>query len=128
MLKRFFLVFLTLIMSVFAVFAAAEEAPGDQVISFDEPMILLISLGIILCLFIPPLVMSFFGSLIVRIISGVYQCFIVLTFAGLIPIGFLIPHGFLTILAAVLGTLVSLASVAVTLFIGRNKDVKTKHG
>lgn len=115
-------------MSVFAVFAAAEEAPGDHVISFDEPMILLISLGIILCLFIPPLVMSFFGSLIVRIISGVYQCFIVLTFAGLIPIGFLIPHGFLTILAAVLGTLVSLASVAVTLFIGRNKDVKTKHG
>ena len=35
-----------------------------------------------------------FGSLVVRIISGVYQCFIVLTFAGLIPIGFLIPNGF----------------------------------
>lgn len=94
MLKRFFLVFLTLIMSIFAVFAAAEESPGDRVISFDEPMILLISLGIILCLFIPPIVMSFFGSLVVRIISGVYQCFIVLTFAGLIPIGFLIPNGF----------------------------------
>ncbi len=60
MLKRFFLVFLTLIMSIFAVFAVAEESPGDRVISFDEPMILLISLGIILCLFIPPFVMSFF--------------------------------------------------------------------
>ncbi|RAP16446.1 hypothetical protein C2W63_03341 [Bacillus velezensis] len=57
-----------------------------------------------------------------RIISGVYQCFIVLTFAGLIPIGFLIPNGFLTILAAVLGTLVSSASVAVTLFVGRKKE------
>jgi hypothetical protein len=34
-------------MSIFAVFAAAEESPGDRVISFDEPMILLISLGII---------------------------------------------------------------------------------
>lgn len=122
MLKRFFLVFLTLIMSIFAVFAAAEESPGDRVISFDEPLILLISLGIILCLFIPPFVMSFFGSLVVRIISGVYQCFIVLTFAGLIPIGFLIPNGFLTILAAVLGTLVSSASVAVTLFVGRKKE------
>ncbi|QJC91406.1 hypothetical protein HC661_05610 [Bacillus velezensis] len=122
LLKRFFLVFLTLMMSIFAVFAAAEESPGDRVISFDEPMILLISLGIILCLFIPPFVMSFFGSLVVRIISGVYQCFIVLTFAGLIPIGFLIPNGFLTILAAVLGTLVSSASVAVTLFVGRKKE------
>lgn len=121
MLKRFFLVFLTLIMSIFAVFAAAEESPGDRVISFDEPMILLISLGIILCLFIPPFVMSF-SSLVVRIISGVYQCFIVLTFAGLIPIGFLIPNGFLTILAAVLGTLVSSASVAVTLFVGRTEN------
>ncbi|MGA4836095.1 hypothetical protein [Bacillus velezensis] len=122
MLKRFFLVFLTLMMSIFAVFAAAEESPSDRVISFDEPMILLISLGIILCLFIPPFVMSFFSSLVVRIISGVYQCFIVLTFAGLIPIGFLIPNGFLTILAAVLGTLVSSASVAVTLFVGRAEN------
>lgn len=109
-------------MSIFAVFAAAEESPGNRVISFDEPMILLISLGIILCLFIPPFVMSFFSSLVVRIISGVYQCFIVLTFAGLIPIGFLIPNGFLTILAAVLGTLVSSASVAVTLFVGRAEN------
>ncbi|OIK19745.1 hypothetical protein [Bacillus amyloliquefaciens] len=124
MLKRFFLVFLTLMMSIFAVLAAAEESSGDHVISFDEPMILLISLGIILCLCLPPLVMSFFGSLIVRIISGVYQCFIVLTFAGLIPIGFLIPNGYLTILVAVAGTLVSSASVAVTLSVGRTKNTR----
>ena len=60
--EKVFLVFLTLIMSIFAVFAAAEESPGDRVISFDEPMILLISLGIILCLFIPPFVMSFLAA------------------------------------------------------------------
>ncbi len=53
MLKRFFLVFLTLMLSMFAVLAAAEESPGDHVISFNEPIILLISLGIILCLFPP---------------------------------------------------------------------------
>lgn len=123
-MKRFFLVFLTLMMSIFVLFTAAEESPGENVISFDEPMILLISLGIILCLFIPPLVMSFFGRLIVRIISGVYQCFIVLTFAGLIPIGFLIPNGFLTILVSIAGTLVSLASVAVTLFVGRTENTR----
>ncbi|AMA51215.1 hypothetical protein [Bacillus inaquosorum] len=124
MLKRFSLVFLTLIMSIIVVLVAAKNFPGDNVISFDEPIILMISIGIVVFLFIPPLVMSFFGNWVVRIISGVYQCFIVLTFMGLIPIGFLIPNGFLTILLSIAGTLVSITSVAVTLLIGKNKEVK----
>ncbi|MBK4205935.1 hypothetical protein EGI09_18995 [Bacillus subtilis] len=121
MLKRFCLVFLTLMMSIVVVLVAAKDSPGDNVISFDQPIILMISIGIIVFLFIPPLSMSFFGNWVVRIISGVYQCFIVLTFLGLIPIGFLIPDGFLTILVSIAGTLVSIASVAVTLCIGKNK-------
>ncbi|RKQ21759.1 hypothetical protein D3797_018475 [Bacillus subtilis] len=124
MLKRFSLVFLTLIMSIIVVLVAAKNSPGDNVISFDEPIILMISIGIVVFLFFPPLVMSFFGNWVVRIISGVYQCFIVLTFMGLIPIGFLIPNGFLTILLSIAGTLVSITSVAVTLLIGKNKEVK----
>ncbi|MCY7949478.1 hypothetical protein [Bacillus inaquosorum] len=124
MLKRFSLVFLTLIMSIIVVLVAAKNSPGDNVISFDEPIILMISIGIVVFLFIPPLVMSFFGNWVVRIISGVYQCFIVLTFMGLIPIGFLILNGFLTILLSIAGTLVSIISVVVTLLIGRNKEVK----
>ncbi|MCY7901538.1 hypothetical protein [Bacillus inaquosorum] len=124
MLKRFSLVFLTLIMSIIVVLVAAKNSPGDNVISFDEPIILMISIGIVVFLFIPPLVMSFFGNWVVRIISGVYQCFIVLTFMGLIPIGFLIPNGFLTILLSIAGTLISITSVAVTLLIGKNKEVK----
>ncbi|APH67422.1 MULTISPECIES: hypothetical protein [Bacillus] len=123
MLKRFSLVFLTLIMSIIVLLVAGKDSPGDHVISFDEPIILMISIGIVIFLFIPPLAMSFFGNLVVRIISGVYQCFIVLTFLGLIPIGFLIPNGFLTILVSVAGTLVSIASVAVTLCVGKNKKV-----
>ncbi|WP_338443795.1 hypothetical protein V5F86_02770 [Bacillus spizizenii] len=121
MLKRFCLVFLTLMMSIVVVLVAAKDSPGDNVISFDQPIILMISIGIIVFLFIPPLAMSFFGNWVVRIISGVYQCFIVLTFLGLIPIGFLIPDGFLIILVSIAGTLVSIASVAVTLCIGKNK-------
>ncbi|MEC2184470.1 hypothetical protein P9G43_17990 [Bacillus spizizenii] len=121
MLKRFSLVFLTLIMSIIVLLVAGKDSPGDHVISFDEPIILMISIGIVIFLFIPPLAMSFFGNLVVRIISGVYQCFIVLTFLGLIPIGFLIPNDFLTILVSIAGTLVSIASVAVTLCIGKNK-------
>ncbi|WP_368650142.1 hypothetical protein AB1M41_12805 [Bacillus inaquosorum] len=124
MLKRFSLVFLTLIMSIVVVLVAAKNSSGDNVISFDEPIILMISIGIVVFLFIPPLVMSFFGNWVVRIISGVYQCFIVLTFMGLIPIGFLIPNGFLIILLSIAGTLVSITSVVVTLLIGKNKEVK----
>lgn len=125
MLKRFFLVLLTLMMSIVVILVAAKDSPGDNVISFDEPMILMISIGIVVFLFIPPLAMSFFGNMAVRIISGVYQCFIVFTFLGMIPIGFLIPNGFLTILVSVLGTLVSIISVVVTLLIDRNKEVKS---
>ncbi|ARV45340.1 hypothetical protein K1Y82_02785 [Bacillus inaquosorum] len=124
MLKRFSLVFLTLIMSIVVVLVAAKNSPGDHVISFDEPIILMISIGIVVFLFIPPLAMSFFGNWVVRIISGVYQCFIVLTFMGLIPIGFILPNGFLTIILSIAGTLVSITSVVVTLLIGRNKEVK----
>ncbi len=125
MLKRFLLVLLTLIMSIVVILVAAKDSPGDNVISFDEPMILMISIGIVVFLFIPPLAMSFFGNMAVRIISGVYQCFIVFTFLGMIPIGFLIPNGFLTILVSIAGTLVSITSVVVTLLIGRNKEGKS---
>ncbi|MGG1248065.1 hypothetical protein [Bacillus spizizenii] len=125
MLKRFSLVFLTLIMSIIVLLVAGKVSPGDHVISFDEPIILMISIGVVIFLFIPPLAMSFFKeNLVVRIMSGVYQCFIVLTFMGLIPIGFLIPNGFLTILVSVAGTLVSIASVVGTLLIGRHKEGK----
>ncbi|MEC1290440.1 hypothetical protein P9B58_09325 [Bacillus mojavensis] len=125
MLKRFLLVLLTLIMFIVVILVVAEDSPGDNVISFDEPMILMISIGIVVFLFIPPLALSFFGNMVVRIISGVYQCFIVFTFLGMIPIGFLIPNGFLTILVTVLGTVVSIISVVVTLLIDRNKEVKS---
>ncbi|MDM5318912.1 hypothetical protein RGT17_04050 [Bacillus altitudinis] len=122
MINRFSLVLLTLIMSIVVLLVAAKNSPGDHVISFDQPHILIISIGIIICLFIPPLVMSFFSHLIVRTISSVYQCFIVLSFLGLIPIGFLIPD-FLTIVVSVVGTLASVASLIVTLRMDRNKDV-----
>ncbi|MEK5210328.1 hypothetical protein ACQCTA_17110 [Bacillus subtilis] len=124
MVKRFFLVLLTLIMSIVVMLVAAKNSPGDNVISFEQPRILMISMGIVVFLFIPPLVMSFFGNRVVRIVSGVYQCFIVLTFLGLIPIGFFIPDGFLTIVVSIAGTLISIVSVVVT-FIDRNKEVKS---
>lgn len=125
MLKRFFLILLTLIMSIVLVLVAAKNSPGDNVISFDEPRILMISMGIVAFLFIPPLIMSFFSNFVVRVISGVYQCFIVLSFLGLIPIGFFIPNGFLTIVVSIAGTLISIFSVIVTLYIDKNKEVKS---
>lgn len=59
MIKRFSLVLLTLMMSIVVMLVAAQNSPGDNVISFDQPRILIISIGIVVFLFIPPLVMSF---------------------------------------------------------------------
>ncbi|SPU14387.1 putative integral inner membrane protein [Bacillus subtilis] len=95
MLKRFSLVIVTLMMSIVVVLAAAKESPGDHVISFDEPIILMISIGIVVFLLIPPLVMSFFGNLVVRIISGGIPMFYRFHFSGAhVQLDFLFPMAF----------------------------------
>lgn len=47
MIKRFSLVLLTLMMSIVVMLVAAQNSPGDNVISFDQPRILIISIGIV---------------------------------------------------------------------------------
>ena len=123
MFKRFLFVLLTLMLAIIATLVAAKDSPGKNTISYDEPAILFLSIGIIVLLFIPPLIMSFFKHSIVRAISAVYQCFIVIVFIGLIPIGFTIPNGFLTIIVAVLGTIISIASIAMTLRTAPRKEI-----
>ncbi len=75
-------------------------------------------------LFLPPLILSLFSNRVVRIISVVYQAFVVISFSGIIPIGFLFPNSIGVSVIAVLGTLVSIASVVITLRTESNKEVK----
>ncbi|MBP2257620.1 hypothetical protein [Virgibacillus alimentarius] len=121
MFKRFLMVFLTLIIAVGAVLLAAKHPTGPNTVSYDEPAGLWISIGMIIVLFLPPLILSLFSKHVVRIISAVYQTFVVISFLGMIPIGFLSPHHVGASVIAILGAFVSIASVIVTLKVDSNK-------
>ncbi|MEC1414578.1 hypothetical protein [Bacillus safensis] len=122
MLKRFLFIFSTLLMAIAVLFIVAKDSPGKNTISLDDPLPFMLSVGMVVFLFIPPLVMSFFDHIVVRVISGIYQCFIVFSFLVLIPIGFFIPNGGMTILISILGFLVSLSSMVVTFMRGHHKE------
>lgn len=111
MLKRFTLVLLTMFAAIATIFIASKNSVGDNVVSFDQPEVLKISIMIVVGLFIPPLILSFFENSVVKMINIAYQSIIVLTFIGLIPIGFMIPNGFMTIAISIIGTVLSIVSI-----------------
>lgn len=123
MFKRFLMVFSMLILAVAGILLVARHPTGPNTVSYDEPLGLWISLGMIIVLFLPPLILSLFSNRTVRIISAVYQAFIVMAFLGVIPIGFLFPVHVWVSVIAVLGTLVSLASIVLTLRTTSSKDM-----
>lgn len=59
MVKRVSMVLLTMVLAIIALFLAAKNPTGPNTVSFDEPFILWISLGILVVLFLPPLILSF---------------------------------------------------------------------
>lgn len=113
MLKRLTFVCVTLCVAIVAVLVAARHSTGNT-ISFKEPLSVYIAIGLIVVLFLPPFILSFFENPVLKIVNVIYQSLIVFSFVGLIPVGFLIPDGSSTLIVAVLGTVASLASVIVT--------------
>lgn len=111
MLRKVLLVFLTMCSAVTLLFIASKNAVGDQVISLEEPVAFRISVIMTIVLFLPPLILSFFNHPLINIINVVYQSFIVLTFIGLMPIGFMIQNGMTTTLFSFIGTILSVFSI-----------------
>ncbi|KSU49558.1 hypothetical protein AS033_09335 [Exiguobacterium indicum] len=111
MLKKVLLVFLTMCSAVALLFIASKNAVGDHVISLEEPVAFRISVIMTIVLFLPPLILSFFNHPLINIINVVYQSFIVLTFIGLMPIGFMIQNGMTTTLFSFIGTILSVFSI-----------------
>ncbi|MBD8028076.1 hypothetical protein H9636_15605 [Ureibacillus sp. Re31] len=124
MFKRFFMVLVTLIIAVGAILLAAKHPTGPNTISYDEPLGLWLSIGIVVILFLPPLILSLFNNLVVRVISAVYQGFVVIAFLGIIPIGFLFSNNIGVSVIGILGTLVCIGSIVVTLKNSSNKTVE----
>lgn len=117
MISRVFMVLLTMALAIGATLFAAKESTGPNTVSFDEPDVLWLTIGIVAVLFFPPLILSFFNHLAVKVISAVYQAFITLSFLSLILPGILIPSlGFIVI--GIVGSIVSICSIIVTILIG----------
>ncbi|KAB8126381.1 hypothetical protein F9U64_20180 [Gracilibacillus oryzae] len=120
MWKRVAMIFLTLTFAIIILLLAAKNPTGPNTVSFDEPIGLLLSAGMVVVLFLPPLILAFFQHLVARIVSAIYQGFFVLSFLILIPVGFLAPD-FGVIIVAVAGIIISICSIVVTIVAGRKK-------
>jgi len=113
MVKRFSMLIIT-ILAIGALLFAAKNPTGPNTVSFDEPLNLLMSLGTLIVLLLPPVILSFFNHLVLNIIFAIYQAFIVLTFLGLIIVGFVIPSSWIIAIGA-LGAIVGISSIVVTI-------------
>lgn len=122
MFKRFVMIFLTLLIAITAILLAASYPTGPNTISYDDPASLWISIGMVTVLFLPPLLLSVFNHFVVKIISAVYQGFIMIAFIGLILASLFTSAGASVTIAAVIGTIMSILSILVTIFVGSNKN------
>lgn len=118
MVKRLSMLLIVALLAILALLLAAKNPTGPNTVSFDDPLNLLMSLGILILLLLPPVFLSFFNNLVLNIISSIYQAFIVLTFLGLIIVGFVIPSSWIIAVGA-LGSIVGIGSIIVTLLEGR---------
>lgn len=114
------MVLLTMIVAIVAVLIAANNKTGET-ISYDEPILFWIGIGTIALFFLPPLILSFFSNNSARITSIIFQSFIALSFLGLIPAIVLDPDsGVWASTIGIIGTIVSICSIAATFFVGKN--------
>ncbi|MBC5636602.1 MULTISPECIES: hypothetical protein [Ornithinibacillus] len=121
MLKKISMLLLTLVLAIVTLLIAASKPTGPNTVSFDDPVGLWTSLGMLIVLFLPPLILSLFNHLAVKIISAIYQGFIVLTFFGLILVGLILPSVPIIVLG-LLGVATSICSIIVTVSVGLKKE------
>src|SRR5699024_7227806 len=94
MAKRFLMLVFTLVLAVTAILIAAMHPPGPNIVSYYERAGLWLSIGMVVVLFLPLFLLSYFNHLVVKIIAAWCQSIIVLSFLTLIPIGIIAPNGF----------------------------------
>src|SRR5699024_6048192 len=118
MAKRLLMLVFTLVLVVTAILIAAIHPTGPNTVSYDEPAGLWLSIVMLVVLFLPLFLLSYFNHLVVKIISALCQSIIVLSFLSLIPIGIIAPNGFWLSMLGIIGTIVSILSIVVTIMVG----------
>lgn len=124
--KRISMVLLTMVIAIITLFIAAAYQTGPNDIAYEEPVGLLLSVGFTIIFFLPPVILSFFNHLAIKIISAIYQAFIAFSFLSIVPIGFIIPSLGIIIIGIV-GMIVSISSILITLFVGLKKENLIAH-
>lgn len=116
MAKRLTLVIITMLFAVAALLIAAGHPTGPDDVSYDDPAGLWLSLGMLVALFVVPIVLSLFEHRAVKVISAVYQAIMILTyFVGLIPVGLIAPGSIWVGIIGLIGAIVSISSMIVTI-------------
>src|SRR5699024_12191198 len=92
MAKRFLMLVFTLVLAVTAILIAAIHPTGPNTVSYDEPAGVWLSIGMVVVLFLPLFLLSYFNHLVVKIISALCQSIFLFSFFTLIPIGIISPN------------------------------------
>lgn len=114
-MKRFGLVFISLLIAIGAVLLAAKHPTGPNTVSYDDPNGLWLSIGLLVIVFLPPLILSFFSNRAVRMINGIYLTLIVITFLAMVPIGFFVPELIAVGIIGLLGAITTGAGLVMTI-------------
>lgn len=114
-MKRFGLVFISLLIAIGAVLLAAKHPTGPNTVSYDDPNGLWLSIGLLVIVFLPPLVLSLFSNRAVRMINGIYLTLIIITFLAMVPIGFFIPELVAVSFIGILGSITTGTGLVMTI-------------
>src|SRR5699024_11796166 len=106
MAKRFLMLVFTLILAVTAILIAAIHPTGPNTVSYDEPAGLWLSIGMVVVLFLPLFLLSYFNHLVVIIIYALCQSIIVLCFLLLFIIVIIVRILFLLCILFMIGLFV----------------------
>ncbi|MCF3944790.1 hypothetical protein [Oceanobacillus alkalisoli] len=113
MVKKLPMVLFTLILAIAAILIAARHPTGPNTVSYDEPFGLWLSIGMVIILFLPGLILALFKNRTANMILIVFQAFVAIVFLGMMPIGFIFQGSIGVSVIALLGTLVSIASIVI---------------
>ncbi|WP_040981122.1 hypothetical protein [Oceanobacillus jeddahense] len=114
-MKRLGLLVLTLIVSIIALFVTAYYQRDFNTLSLDDSQIIQASIIIMVILFIPPVLLSFFNHKFWRFISAIYQSMFFLGFIVLVPTGVFSFNAVFISIVSLVGAVISLWSIFITL-------------
>ncbi|WP_080873586.1 hypothetical protein [Oceanobacillus timonensis] len=71
MSKKILMIVLTLVSAIACILLTVRHTTGSNTISYDDPAGLLISIGMVVVLFLPPFLLSFLHHSVAKMISAI---------------------------------------------------------